>query len=58
MMSPVSTKWFNDICPALNLVFVALVAVAGASNAAPTAGCRLYNDDSLLHLVVKYEADR
>jgi len=63
MKSSVSTKWINDIRPALSLVFAAsAAATAGASSAnaatAP-AGCGGHeDDDSLYHLVVKYEAGR
>jgi hypothetical protein len=64
MKSSVSTKWFNDVRPALNLVFAASAAAAtvGAANAAPTAGghgADNHDDDNCLYcLVVKYEADR
>jgi RNAse (barnase) inhibitor barstar len=64
MKSSVSTKWFNDVRPALNLVFAASAAAAtvGAANAAPTAGGHGdddHDDDNCLYcLVVKYEADR
>jgi hypothetical protein len=62
MKSSVLTKWFNDIRPALSLVFAATAAAsAGASSAnAATAlagGGGHDDDNSLYHLVVKYKAD-
>ena len=53
MKSSVSTKWFSEVRPALNLVFSE--SAAAAAGASATSG---HDDDHYLyHLVVKYEAD-